>query len=514
VDFALRYRAELFPDVPIVFVANSPPAAVLRGEVPGVTGLVRDPSQAQTLQLALKLHPRATRIHVVAYAPLVDGYQERVAATLTPAAHGLMLTYANEATLADALVTIRRLPADSLLFYARYSPITTDRVMLSDEVFAQIAAASPVPIYSSSDNNLGRGVLGGMMRSEIEMAARIGQITLRILEGSRPETFPIESARLAPMFDWRQIQRWGLNPALLPPGAEIRFRVPTVWELYGVYIAAASVVMIAQVFLIAGLLYQRRARQLAELDSRRNLALAADANRRQTMSALTSSIAHEIGQPLSAMIHNAQALQMMIAANQATPETTGEILTDIRTQGLRATQIIDRNRQMLRSHQMDKKPIDLHAVVNESLAIVAHELRARRIETIVDLSATPCVVSGDQVLLQQVLLNMVMNAIDSMDGMAGASTARRQITIGTEIQAAQVAISVRDTGTGVSADLNGDLFTPFVTTKSKGLGIGLTIARTIVEEHGGTIDARNNTDGGATFTVTLPCGDTQTTAGG
>ena len=113
-------------------------------------------------------------------------------------------------------------------------------------------------------------------------------------------------------------------------------------------------VLVVQITSDRGPRIERRARQKAELESRMNLALAADANRRQTMSALTSSIAHELGQPLSSMIHNAQALQAMIAANVAAPDTTGEILSDIRAQGVQATQIIDRHRAMLRSHQLEK----------------------------------------------------------------------------------------------------------------------------------------------------------------
>ena len=200
------------------------------------------------------------------------------------------------------------------------------------------------------------------------------------------------------------------------------------------------------------------------------------------------------------MMHNAQALQMMVTANRATSDTIGEILSDIQAQGVRATQIIDRHRTMLRSHQLDKKPIDLHAVINESLALVAHDMRARQIEATVNLSSNPCVINGDQVLLQQVLVNLVMNA---MDAMAETPPARRRVTISSEVRAADVEVSVRDTGPGLPADIIGTLFTPFVTTKSHGLGIGLTIARTIVDAHGGTIDARNNPEGGATFTVTL-----------
>jgi signal transduction histidine kinase len=259
-------------------------------------------------------------------------------------------------------------------------------------------------------------------------------------------------------------------------------------------------VLAVQSLLIVGLLYQRRARRRAEIESRRHLALAADASRRETMAALTSSIAHEVGQPLSSMIHNAQALQMLVAANRATPEAMEEILSDIRTEGTQATQIVDRHRTMLRSRQLDRKPIDLHAVINESLALVSHDMRARQIEATANLSSNPCIISGDQVLLQQVLVNLVMNA---MDAMAETPPARRRVTIRTEVRAADVTVSVRDNGTGLPAHINSTLFTPFVTTKAHGVGIGLTITRTIVDAHGGTIDAHNNPDGGATFTVTL-----------
>jgi signal transduction histidine kinase len=257
VDFVLRYRAELFPGVPMVFVATGPPEGLLRGEVSGVTGLVRDLAHTETLELALKLQPRTKRVHVIGYAPGVEGYQERLASGLARAAHGVTLTYANEPTLAEALATVRGLPADSLIFYTRYSPVSADRVMLLDEVIAQISKASPVPIYSSSDNNLGRGAVGGMMRSELEIAARLGEMTLQILEGTKPEDIPIKSALLAPMFDWRELQRWRIDESRLPPGSEIRFRVPTVWGLYGAYIAGATVVVVAQLLLIAGLLHSR-----------------------------------------------------------------------------------------------------------------------------------------------------------------------------------------------------------------------------------------------------------------
>jgi C4-dicarboxylate-specific signal transduction histidine kinase len=218
------------------------------------------------------------------------------------------------------------------------------------------------------------------------------------------------------------------------------------------------------------------------------------------MAALSSSVAHEIGHPLCSMVCNTQALQRMITADQATPDAINEILSDIASEGIKATQIIDRNRAMLRSRQLDKKPIDLHAVISESLALVGHEMKARRIEATVQQSSNPCVISGDQVLLQQVLVNLLINA---MDAMAETPPARRRLIIRTEVRAEDVVVSVCDTGTGLEERVKDTLFTPFVTTKAHGLGIGLTIARRIVDAHGGSIDAENNPEGGATFTVTL-----------
>ena len=204
----------------------------------------------------------------------------------------------------------------------------------------------------------------------------------------------------------------------------MRYRGPSVWRAYRGTVLTGAGVLAIQSLLIVGLLYERRARRRAETESRKNLALAADASRRQTMAALTSSIAHELGQPLSAMIHNAQALQMMVSANRAPSGTIAEVLSDIQTQGVKATQIIDRHRTMLRSRQLDMKPIDLHAVIDESLALVDHELAVRQIDANIDLPSSPCIISGDPVLLQQVLVNLMINAMDAMAGTPRAAASR------------------------------------------------------------------------------------------
>jgi C4-dicarboxylate-specific signal transduction histidine kinase len=162
---------------------------------------------------------------------------------------------------------------------------------------------------------------------------------------------------------------------------------------------------------------------------------------------------------------------------------------------------------MLRSHQLHVTTIDLHAVVHESLALVAHDLKTREIGTTIGLSTGPCLISGDAVLLQQVLVNLIMNAIDAM---AETPKAWRHLTLATEVRSTDVLLSVRDAGMGLPPQVDGAQFVPFVTTKAHGLGIGLTIARTIIDAHGGTIDGRNNPERGATFSLTLPRGEVHT----
>jgi C4-dicarboxylate-specific signal transduction histidine kinase len=305
------------------------------------------------------------------------------------------------------------------------------------------------------------------------------------------------------VFDARQLRRWNIPDSQLPSGSEVRFRGPSLWRDYRPQVLGVSAAVLVQALLILGLVYQRRARRQAEVASRRHLSLAADANRRMTMSALTGSIAHELSQPLNSILHNAQAGEMMVASNRVTPEALGEILADIRTADVRATEIIERHRTMLRSRRIEPKPVDVHAVVRESVTLVAHDTRERLIDVDVDLPPAPCIVIGDHVLLQQVMVNLMMNA---MDAMAETPAGRRLMTVrsdgGTEDR---VAVSVRDAGSGLPGPLDGHLFEPFVTTKAHGIGIGLAIARTIVESHRGSIDARNNPEGGATFSVTLPC---------
>jgi signal transduction histidine kinase/ABC-type uncharacterized transport system substrate-binding protein len=505
--FARKYRQQLFPDTPTLFASVD---QKYLGDLPlgdNETAVAAVNDYPHVIENILQLLPQTRQVFMVTGSGQVGQFWRRELENEFRRFHDrLTFVWFEDLSFREALLRTASLPDNSAILYIIFGTDGTGAAFADERLFAELHATANAPLFAGQSVYLGAGIVGGSLLSIDDLSRDTADVAVRLLNGESPGSVRVPPhVPGQPIFDWRELQRWGIAESRLPAGSVVRYRSPSLWQEYRYTILGAIGALAIQALLIVGLLYQRRARQRAELDSRRNLALAADANRRQTMSALTNAIAHELGQPLSSMIHNAHALQKMIATDRATPETIGEILSDIRSEGIQATQIIDRHRTMLRSHQLDKKPIDLHEVISESLALVAHDMRARQIQPIVNLSSNPCIIRGDQVLLGQVLVNLVMNA---MDAMAETPPVRRRLTIRTEVRAADVEVTVRDTGTGLPADINGKLFAPFVTTKTNGLGIGLTIARTIVHAHEGTIDARNNPEGGATFIVTLRRSDT------
>jgi signal transduction histidine kinase len=500
--FARKYRQQLFPGTPLLFASvderylrdaplgDNETAVAVVNDFPGVIDDI------------LQLLPQTKQVAVVVGSGPVGQFWRRELEYEFMRFHD-RLTFAwwDRLSIQDTLRNSASLPANSAILYIIFSVDGTGVAFADERMFAELHDVANAPLFSPFSVYLNAGVVGGRLLSLSDVSRDAADVAARLLRGVPPGSIRLPARRAGqPTFDWRELTKWGVPESRLPPGSIVRYREPSLWGAYRNTVLSALGVLAIQSLLIIGLLYQRRARQRAEIESRNNLALAADASRRLTMSAFTNSIAHELGQPLSSMIHNAQAGRMMLAADRATPDTIGEILSDIETEGVQATLIMERHRTMLRGRQLDTKPIDLHLVIHESLALVAHEMGTRQIETTINLSSRPCIITGDEVLLRQVMVNLLMNA---MDAMTETPLAHRRVTISTDARAADVAISVRDAGSGLPAQIDGALFAPFVTTKAHGLGIGLTITQTIVEAHRGSIAARNNPDGGATFTVTL-----------
>jgi C4-dicarboxylate-specific signal transduction histidine kinase len=213
---------------------------------------------------------------------------------------------------------------------------------------------------------------------------------------------------------------------------------------------------------------------------------------------MSASIAHQLNQPLTAILANAEAAQQMLGHEPVDLEEVKQICDDIVSQDERAAAVIRRLSALFKRGEMQLQPVDLNALLSETLDLLHTNLRTDRIHVITHLAEGLCSIDGDKVQLQQVVLNLVMNAIDAM---RGAPVVMRRLVIGTEITNAEIRLSVADTGPGIAPKDLKNIFEPFWSGKSAGMGIGLSICQSIVAAHHGTLTVANNPDGGATFIV-------------
>jgi len=243
-------------------------------------------------------------------------------------------------------------------------------------------------------------------------------------------------------------------------------------------------------------------RKQAELEVAQQRNELAHFSRVTMLGELAGSLAHELNQPLTAILSNAQAGQRFLADDNADLNELRDILKDIATDDERAGEIIRRLRMLLKKGEVQHLPLNLNEVVQDVLKLVRNDLLNHNIMLHAELATELPVVDGDRVQLQQVLLNLIVNAIDAM---AQSSPGDKQLLVRTQrSQDGGVRATVADRGTGLSPEVLERLFAPYFTTKPAGMGLGLKVCRTIITAHGGQLDGENNPGKGAAFHCTLP----------
>ena len=243
-------------------------------------------------------------------------------------------------------------------------------------------------------------------------------------------------------------------------------------------------------------------RKRMEIELQRNREELAHVTRVSTVGELTTSVAHELNQPLGAILSNAEAAEMFLAADPPALDEVRDILADIRKDDQRASEVIRRMRNLLRKHDLAPKSIEINEAVEEVLRLLSIDASARKVAINFERTTGLPRVWCDPVHFQQVVLNLVLNG---MEAMAGLPEEKRQVVVRTgPANNGTVKIAVADSGPGIPVDSLPKLFEHFFTTKKDGMGMGLSIARTIVEAHHGQIWAENNSEVGATFYFTVP----------
>jgi C4-dicarboxylate-specific signal transduction histidine kinase len=366
----------------------------------------------------------------------------------------------------------------------------------------RIAQASAVPVYGVFETQIGAGIVGGYMSLYEDEAKQAGAMIVSLLNGVAPAKLETTVARRSAMVDWRQIQRWDVDEHRLSDDSVVRFREPTTLEKYRVQVSVAMTVLLLQGATIVWLLMERRRRRMAEAESQKRFSEVAHMNRRVAMGGLTASIAHELNQPLGAIHNNAGAAQLLLKTQPSRLDEVEEILEDIKHDDKRASEILARIRRMLRKTDLEVGALDLSDAMRETQKLLAYDAQAHGVSVKLEPERGLPKVWADSVQVQQVLLNLALN---SMEAMQGQPAETRHLTIRSRLSNAREAeVSVIDSGTGIPAQILPQVFDPFVTSKVGGMGLGLSISRTIVEAFGGRMRAESMPKGGAAVHFTLP----------
>ena len=502
--FVLRNRARLFPSSPLLIATSDvrtyEDLALTANDTACPT--IYDPTVH--IDHILRLLPDTDHIVVAmtGASATEQFWNDLFQRALQRSSRRVTLEWFTHLAADDMVKRVAALPAHSAIFYPTIRVDGRGVPQERDALLLRFIEEDRAPIFTHTDSLFGHGIVGGPMFSSHEMADACAKVAVRLLNGETPGDIKIVPVGLAaPRYDWRQLQKWGIKDSLLPPGSEIFFREPSAFEKYRWQITLVIALILIQGAMIVGLLHERRRRQLAEVQARQRMAELAHVNRFSTAGELTASIAHEINQPLGSILTNAETAQEILKSPNPDIVELNEIVDDIVRDDQRASEVIRSMRSLLKKAPFELKSLDLNDVARETVKFLSSLAVGRKVEllSVITLDALP--ILGDRVQLQQVILNLVVNGIDAMKD---TRSEERAITIRTSRVANFAELSVSDRGPGIPEDKLKGVFEPFYTSKAEGMGMGLSIARTIIEAHHGLISAKNRDHGGASFRIRLP----------
>jgi len=632
-EFLFKYRSDFLPHTPIVFAATSYPRAAQLKSGAGATGVVFVNSYRKTLDLAMTLHPGTEQVFIISGTPAHDKVYETMARSqLKGYENRAVINYLTDLPLPELVGKIKTLPQRSVVLYVwQQARNEQGKLLESQDVLKLIAPLARVPLYGMSFANVGLGIVGGYVWTMEANTTRLAEMALKVASGTRASNIPVENAPDTPMFDWRQLQRWGISEDRLPEDSVIHLRDVSLWQQFKWRIIAAIAMIVLQSLLIGALLFERRrARQsaaalskaqrvLRESEERfRDMAdtapvmlVVSGADRQATffnkgwldftgrtmeqelgmgwtagvhpddreacfagieasfqahrechieyrlrradgqyrsvicngvprfetegvftgyivsliditdlktgqaealanqklesLGVLAGGIAHDFNNLLGSILANLELLLSDIA--DASPTKKG--LETIKVIATRASEMVRQLMVYAGEESAVFEKIDLAGLVREMLQLMMVTI-TKNAALKIDVPPNGFSIRGNAAQLRQVVMNLITNASDALREKGGEIS----VTL-TPVQAPQqsagnlsadfLRLEVRDSGCGMSEEIQAKIFDPFFSTKEAGRGMGLAAVRGIILSHGGEIRVQTAVGSGSCFEILLPC---------
>ena len=503
-NFVQRHRQRLFAGTPMVLMAVDERRVQYSNLTANDTAVAVRINYLSVFENILQVLPDTKDVVVVVgTSPIEKFWKEAIAKEVEPLANRIKLSWTDELSFESLLKQASMLPPHTAIFWELMIVDAVGVVHEGDVPLTRLHAVANAPIFSYDESFFGRAIVGGPLLLVADSSRQTAAVAVRILGGEKPgeiKTPPVQFA--GPVFDWREMRRWGISESRLPAGSEIRLRPATAWEQYRWQVLIIAAVILTQTLLIMGLLYEHQRRRRAEVQSMQRMTELAHLNRVATAGELSASIAHEVKQPLAAVVAQSSAALRWLA--HATPDLdeARAALKKITFAGNRASEIVDNLRSMFRKESGARRPLDINGLITNVIGLTSHEAQKHDIlvhTTFFDAPKPQTL--GDQAQLEQVFLNLVMNAIEAMNS---SKSDHRVLELKTSVnEGHEVLVTIADSGPGVDAENLEKIFDAFFTTKADGMGMGLSICRSIIESHGGRLWALPG-DPGLIFCVSLP----------
>lgn len=460
----------------------------------------------KTIQTAVGLFPAYPNVIIICGMSRVDQMFCEISRQAVKALDNRKkVTHITDVSMDEAIKMLGRIPDSSIVIMPAFNQDAEQVPYYNPEAVRIFSRAARAPVFTFTQMGFGEGSLGGYLVSFSKVGSLAGVAAVNVLNGTDPNSITVkEDEYYGYMFDDRQLKRWGLShSAALPDNTVIFFEETNFFQEYKYLIIVAAFFLLTQSFLIVRLIImfrQQKAMTMALQQSESKYRELLREERILQIGQLTASLSHELNQPLTAILSTAQAGLRVLDFEENDKELLREILQNIVEDDKRTASILSSLRGMMKLEHREKEPFDLNEIIREMGSIYRSEMIDNDIMLEIKLPAEPVQVLADKPQIQQVLMNLIANAIYATK-YTGKTYSR--IILTEWIDGRTVVVSVRDFGKGIDKKLMPEIFKPFVTDKKDGMGIGLPICKSIIEAHSGRIWAENMPDGGAQFIFSL-----------